>query len=121
MSDEVHVHAGDSFAALTERVVEAWHRAERGAAAGDTPERHVGFQSFELFAQIMTPSRLALLRQVHRQRPEGVRTLAHMLGRDEASVQQDVDALVDAGLLDRDGDGLHAEYATLRVESRVAL
>jgi predicted transcriptional regulator len=121
VSDEGHVHVGDTFAALTQRVADVWHRAEREAAAGDMAERHVGFQTFELFARIMTPSRLALLSQVHRQRPKGVQAPARALGRDETGVQQDVDALVDAGLLDRDSEGLHADYATLSVESRVAL
>jgi predicted transcriptional regulator len=126
VSEKVHVHVGNTFAALTQRVAGVWHRAERQEAAGDTAERHVGFQTFELFARIMTPSRLALLRHVHRQRPKGVQALAHALGRDEADVQeadvqQDVDALVDAGLPDRDSAGLHADSATLSVESRVAL
>lgn len=40
--------------------------AGRGELTAANAERHVGFATFETFAQIMTPKRLELLRHVHR-------------------------------------------------------
>lgn len=95
--------------------------AERGELTPENAERHVGFQSFELFARIMTPRRLELLRHVHRQPARSIRALALALGRDYRRVHEDVQALVEAGLLDKDEGGLHADYETMRMETRIAL
>ena len=121
VSSDLHVHVGDTFDALSKRVIDAWHRAERGDLTVDAPERHVGFATFALFARIMTPRRLELLRHVHRHPARSVRALALALGRDYRRVHEDVAALVDAGLLDRDGTGLHADYMAVVMETRVAL
>ena len=121
MSSDLHVHVGDTFDAMSQRVIDAWHRAERGELTAEAPERHVGFVTFALFARIMSPKRLELLRHVHRHPARSVRALAQALGRDYRRVHEDVAALVDAGLLDRDGTGLHADYAAVVMETRVAL
>lgn len=81
MSKELQIHIGDGFDAMSQRVIDAWHRAERGEPTEENAERHVGFESFELFARVMTPRRLELLRHVHRQ-PARIRALAIALGRD---------------------------------------
>ena len=69
----------------------------------------------------MTPRRLELLRHVHRHGARNIRALAIALGRDYRRVHEDVEALVKAGLLDRDENGLRADYETLKIETRVAL
>jgi predicted transcriptional regulator len=43
------------------------------------------------------------------------------LGRDYRRVHEDVAALVEAGLLDRDESGLHADYEAVKIQTRVAL
>lgn len=131
MTKSVQVHVGDTLDAMGARFVDAWHRAERsgaersgagqGTLTAETAERHVGFASFAQFAGIMTPRRLELLRHVHREPARSVRALAQSLGRDYRRVHEDVEALVGAGLLDRDGTALRAEYDTVRLESRIAL
>ena len=121
MSKELRLHIGGDLDDAGRRFVEAWHRAERGELNGTNAERHVGFESFDLFARIMTTRRLELLRHVHRQPARSIRALAQALGRDYRRVHEDVEALVDAGLLDRDATGLHADYATVRMETRIAL
>jgi predicted transcriptional regulator len=75
----------------------------------------------ETFAQIMTPKRLGLLRHVHRHPARSIRALAAALGRDYRRVHADVEALAGAGLLDRDGRGPHADYGTVRMETKIAL
>jgi predicted transcriptional regulator len=118
---ELQVHVGDTLDDMGRRFVDAWHRAERGELTKENAERHVGFENFATFSRIMTPRRLELLRHVHRQPARSIRALAMALGRDYRRVHQDVEALVQAGLLDRDEEGLRADYETLKMETRFAL
>ena len=121
MSKPLQVLIGDTLETMGERVVDAWHRAERGELTPENPERHIGFETFERFARVMTPRRLELLRDVHRHPPRSVRALSFALGRDYRRVHEDVEALVNAGLLDRDGTALRADYDTVRMETSIAL
>ena len=57
---------------------------------------------------------------MHRHRARSIRALAIALGRDYRRVHEDVAALVEAGLLDRDESGLHADYEAVKIETRVA-
>jgi predicted transcriptional regulator len=118
---ELRVHIGDNLDDMGRRFVDAWHRAERGELTKGNAERHVGFETFETFSRIMTPRRLELLRHVHRHPARSIRALAIALGRDYRRVHQDVEALAQAGLLDRDEQGLRADYETLKMETRFAL
>lgn len=121
MGKELKVHIGRSLDEAGRQFVDAWKRAERGELAARNAKRHVGFESFELFARIMTPRRLELLRHVHRHPAPSIRALAQALGRDYRRVHEDVQALTEAGLLDRDESGLRADYQTVRMETRIAL
>jgi predicted transcriptional regulator len=118
---ELQVHIGDTLDDMGRRFVDAWHRAERGELTKENAERHIGFETFKTFSRIVTPKRLELLRHVHRHPACSIRALALAFGRDYRRVHQDVEALEQAGLLDRDPTGLHADYATLRMETRFAL
>jgi len=121
VSGDLQIHIGDSLDTMGQRFVDAWHRAEHDVPDADQPERHVGFATFEQFTRIMTPRRLDLLRRVHRAPPRSIRSLALALGRDYRRVHEDVETLVSAGLLDRDATGLHADYASVRVETLITL
>ncbi len=121
MTKELQVHVGDSFDAMSRRIIDAWQRAELGQLTPANAERHVGFETFEAFARVMTPRRLELLRHVHRHPSRSVRALALALGRDYRRVHEDVAALASAGLIDRDETGLHADYESVRMETRIAL
>ena len=57
----------------------------------------------------------------NRHRARSIRALAIALGRDYRRVHEDVSALVQAGLLDRDESGLHADYEAVKTETAVAL
>lgn len=119
MSREVHIHVGDTLNDAGRRFVDAWHRAERGELA--SAEHHVSFERWETFVSVMTPKRLALLRHVHAHPAHSVRALALALGRDYRNVHADVEALVHAGLLDRDEASIRADYGSVHVETRIAL
>ncbi len=112
MSGNLKVHVGEGFDAVASRVIDAWHRAERGEVVG---ENHLSFESWEGLSKVMSGKRLELLRHLHRMPAAGVSALTRALGRDEKSVRDDVETLVAAGLIERAEDGrLSAEYDEIR-------
>jgi predicted transcriptional regulator len=121
MTKTVQVHVGDSLDAIGQRVVDAWHRAERGELTGQNAEIHIGFATWELMVKTLSPKRLELLRHVHQHPAKNIRVLAQALNRDYRRVHEDVEALEAAGLLDRDKEGLRAEYDAFDVAMRIAL
>lgn len=100
------------------RFVNAWHRMERGE---DVNEKHVSFETWETMVRALSPKRLELLRHVHQNPAKNIRALAQALGRDYRRVHEDVNALEAAGLLDRNKEGVRADYDALDVRMRVAL
>lgn len=115
---ELQVHVGDSSQDFAERFIDAWHRIERGESVN---ERHLSFDSFESLARVLTPKRLELLRHLHRHPAASINGLAKTVGRDYRRVHEDVEALVQAGLVDREegGTGLSAPYDA--IATRIAL
>ena len=117
----VHLHVGDTMEAVGARFVDAWQRAETGELRPDNAEIHLGFASWEALVRVLSPKRLELLRHLHRNPAPNVRQLAAALNRDYRRVHADVTALQDAGLLERDTDGLRADYDAFDVRLQVAL
>lgn len=121
MAKTVSLHVGDNLEAVGARFVDAWHRAERGELREANAEIHLGFATWEDMVRVLSPKRLELLRHLHRNPARNVRQLATALGRDYRRVHDDVAALADAGLLERDAEGLRADYEAFDVKMRVAL
>lgn len=117
MSD-FNVHVGDKTQDFTDRFVGAWRRAERGEKVD---ERHLSFDSFEAMARVLTPRRLEILRVLHRRPAGDIEALAKAVGRDSRQIQEDVTALMSAGLIDRNegGPALSAPYDA--IATRIAL
>jgi predicted transcriptional regulator len=115
---QVQIHVGETLEQIGTRFVDAWHRIERGEPVH---EKHVGFADWETMVRVLSPKRLELLRHVHRHPARNIRALALALGRDYRRVHEDVVALSAAGLLDRDDDGVRADYDVFDVRMRVAL
>ena len=115
---DIKVHVGDTAEDMGRRFSDAWRRAERGEKVN---ERHLSFDSFETLARILTPKRLELLRHLHRNPAASINALAKTVGRDYRRVHEDVEALAEAGLVDREdgGTGLSAPYDA--IETRIAL
>ena len=84
-------------------------------------EKHISFENWETMVRVLSPKRLELLRHIHRHPAKNIRALSITLGRNYRRVHEDVAALEAAGLLDRDKDGLRAEYDALDVSMKVAL
>lgn len=115
---QVRVHVGETMEEVGARFVEGWHRMERGE---EVNEKHVSFETWETMVRVLSPKRLELLRHVHQSPAKNIRVLALALGRNYRRVHEDVEALEAAGLLDRDKNGLRAEYDAFDVAMRVAL
>ncbi len=121
MSKTVAIHVGETLEQVGARFVDGWRRAERGQLTQANAELHVGFESWEGLVRVLSPKRLELLRHLHRTPAKSIRALAGALGRDYRRVHDDVEALEQAGLLERDKDGVRADYAAFDVTLRVAL
>lgn len=117
MSDkEIHIHVGENFDAMAKRVADAWHRAEKQEAVC---ERHISFVGWDMLASVMTNRRYELLRYVKHHPVESVAALARAIHRDYKRVHEDVSALENIGLLQRQNGKLFAGYD--RIESSISL
>jgi predicted transcriptional regulator len=106
------LHSGEDVGQAAARFIHAWERAERGEAI--EPETHVTFESWAGLAAVLSPKRVDLLRHLHRTPAANVAELSRALGRDYKRVREDVEALVAAGLIDRNDGGIRADYAEIR-------
>lgn len=118
MTKERQIHVGETMDDVGARAVAAWHRMERGE---EVQEKHVSFANCETMVRVLSPKRLELLRNVHRDPAKNISVLGQALGRNYRRVHEDVEALAAAGLLDRDKEGLRADYDTFDLAMKVAL
>lgn len=107
----LEVHVGGGFAETKQRVLAAVAAAQAGSVDSQT---HVTFESWAALSHVMTPKRFEILRHVHRAPAASVAALARDLGRDYKRVHEDVEALVAAGLLDREQGDVRADYDEIR-------
>lgn len=115
---DLKITVGQSLRDMAAEVVDAVHRAERGERV--EPESSINFADWETLARTLTGKRLELLRHLHRHPTTSVRALAAALKRDYSNVHADVQALTDAGLIERSEAGhLRAEYDG--IQTRIAL
>ena len=115
MSKRVKVHVG-TLGEMGKRFVSAWRRLERGEKVR---ERHVTFPDLPAMLNALTPKRLELLRDVHREPAASVKALAVRLGRDYKRVHEDVETLAASGLLRREDGRVSAPYDAITAEMRL--
>lgn len=115
---KLKIHVGDSLETIGERVKDAVRRDRKGERVR---ERHLTVDSFETLAKVLTPRRLELLRWVRKRPAASIRALALALDRDYRRVHDDVEALAEAGLLERaeEGTGISAPFDA--IETRIVL
>jgi predicted transcriptional regulator len=70
------------------------------------------FASLKAFQKILTPQRYDLLKAIRKNQPSSVHELSAIVGRDLASVQEDVNVLVDMDFIELEH---HGEQRTPRV------
>jgi predicted transcriptional regulator len=89
------------------RVLEGRGRAARqGGVSRRKAGARVSFASPELLFSLMTPKRWELIRAMAGAGPMSIREVARRLERDVKAVHGDVHALLDAGVLQKNDDGL---------------
>ena len=115
MSKRVKVHVG-TLGEMGKRFVSAWHRLEHGEKVR---ERHVTFPDLPAMLNALTPKRLELLRDVHREPAASVKALAVRLGRDYKRVHEDVGTLAASGLLRREDGRVSTPYDAITAEMRL--
>jgi predicted transcriptional regulator len=98
------------------RFIDAWHRGERGETF---QERHLAFESWDTLVRVLTSKRMELLRYVRHHDVTSIRALAKALGRDYSNVHSDVQALMEAGLIETSNGGVRADYDA--IETRIAI
>lgn len=76
----------------------------RRAFRGEKQGAFIGFASLELLWKVLTPKRWEIVRAMTGAGPLGIRAIARRVERDVKSVHGDVQALLKAGVLDRDKD-----------------
>ncbi len=113
--EKLEIHVGDSLEETGHRFIEAWHALEKGKRVR---ERHLSFESLEGLLSLLTPKRWELLKFVHRNPVRSIRALALELKRDYRRVHDDVEALAGAGLLERDGRAVRADYNAIESSFR---
>jgi predicted transcriptional regulator len=110
MKQTARLHVG-SLDEMGRRFADAWRRLERGEKVRET---HLTFFDLETMMATLSPKRLALLRHVRRHPASNISELARTLGRDYKRVHADVSALVKAGLIVRDENGIRAPYDSIQ-------
>ena len=78
----------------------------REAFAGKKQGSRISFASPELLFRLLTAKRWALIRALSGAGAMTIRAAARRVGRDVKAVHGDVHALLDAGILQKTGDGL---------------
>ncbi|WP_207462714.1 helix-turn-helix domain-containing protein [Azospirillum sp. SYSU D00513] len=96
---EIHVTESALERAGAE-LVAAWKATEAGESVEATDR--LLFESWEALCAVLTPKRYELLRHLHRAPVRSIRALARELGRDVKRVHEDVTALEELGLIERD-------------------
>jgi len=92
----------------TRRALAAFEGRKQGA--------HISFASAELLWQTLTRKRWELLRVMTGQGAMSIREAARRVGRDIKAVHADVQALIQAGVIDRTDEGIVFPYDAVHVD-----
>lgn len=93
---------------VTRRALAAFEGQKQGA--------HISFASAELLWKTLTRKRWELLHAMTGQGAMSIREAARRVGRDVKAVHGDVQALINAGVLDRTKEGVEFPYDAVHVD-----
>lgn len=93
-------------------------RAVLRATNSDRPESSAGlsFLSYEAMHRVLSPKRLDIVKAMTGRGPLSIREVARLVERDFKGVHADVSALIDAGVVERNGRKIEFPYEALHVE-----
>jgi predicted transcriptional regulator len=93
-------------------------RALSAAMVNSRPEATPGlsFPTYESMHTTLAPKRLDIIRAMAGQGPLAYREVARRVGRDYKGVHSDITALIKAGVIERQKDGVVFPYETIHFE-----
>lgn len=86
------------------------------AFRGEVQSPRIDFKTAELFSSIMRPERWSILRVMTGTGPMLVTELARRVGRELKDVEDDVQALLNCGVLDRERDAIIFPFSAIHVD-----
>jgi predicted transcriptional regulator len=81
----------------------------------------IAFASWDLMHKALSPKKLALMKALCGQQAISIRELARQVGRDFKGVHTDVVALVNAGIIEREGNKISFPYNGIHVEFDIGI
>jgi predicted transcriptional regulator len=97
---KTEIEVGKSLRNVLAEVGAAWKAAEAGDAVASSSR--ISFVDWAALCAVLTPKRYELIRHLRQQSEPSIRALSRSLGRDVKRVHQDVVALEELGLIERD-------------------
>ena len=91
-------------------------RQVAAAFQGEQQGEFISFASIELLWKVLTAKRWEILGAMTGQGALSIREVARRVGRDVKAVHGDVRALINAGVLDREGDSVIFPYDAVHVD-----
>jgi predicted transcriptional regulator len=93
-------------------------RAVASAMKNNRPEATPGlsFPTYDLMHRVLAPKRLDIIRAMAGQGLLAYREVARRVGRDYKGVHNDITALIKAGVIEREKDGVVFPYETIHFE-----
>lgn len=88
----------------------------KAAFRGEPQGNHISFISLELMWRVLSPKRLEILQAMTGQGALSIREVARRVGRDVKAVHGDVHALLNAGVIEREGKGVIFPYDAVHVD-----
>ena len=86
------------------------------AAKGADQGHYIVFQKASELAKLLTDNRVRILESMVGEGTLSIRVVAQLVERDVEAVYSDVHALIDAGVLDQNDDGVELRYSAVHVD-----
>jgi predicted transcriptional regulator len=100
--------------------INVWKKAERGEMP-EKPIERVYFRDLQTLTSLLTEKRLEILKMLHESGAMSIRALSKHLHRDYKNVHQDIQLLVNVGLVEKTEEGLvSVPWDTVVAEIRLA-
>lgn len=101
--EKIEIEVGRGLRDAAADVSAAWKAAEAGRPV--EPSNRIYVPDWDTLSALLTPKRREMLRHLRSSHATGIRALARTLDRDVKRVHEDVVALTDLSLIERDQDG----------------
>lgn len=101
------------------RFLQAAQKALAGEAVTVKPA--LNFLSYEEMHKVLAPSRLAIVKALAGQGTLSIREVSRRVGRDVQAVHRDVTTLINAGVIDKNDNGIEFAYERIHFDFDVSV